>query len=110
MCVSPVLNKVLSYDIIRQTKVNGAFLENDAIGCYDRLVNNLVFLELKRLGVPNTVCHVYKTHGTTLAIILKPNTDTRSVPIRILQSVCYLVLAKDRQQDHLFGASCFVLL
>jgi hypothetical protein len=72
MCVSPVLNKVLSYDIICQTKVNGAFLENDAIGCYDRLVNNLIFLELKRLGVPNTVlqciqdtwnnaCHHIKT-------------------------------------------------
>jgi hypothetical protein len=49
MCVSPVLNKVISYDIVRQTKFNGAFIENDAIGCYDRLVNNLVFLELKRL-------------------------------------------------------------
>jgi len=55
MCVSPVLNKVISYDIVRQTKVNGAFIENDAIGCYDRLVNNLVFLELRRLGLPQSV-------------------------------------------------------
>jgi hypothetical protein len=35
MCISPVLNKVLSFDIVRQTKVNGAFIENNAIGCYD---------------------------------------------------------------------------
>jgi hypothetical protein len=55
MCISPVLNKVLSFDIVRQTTVNGAFIENDAIGCYDRLVNDLVFLELRHLGLPITV-------------------------------------------------------
>ena len=52
LCISPVLNKVISYDVIRQTKVSGAFIENDAIGCYDRLVNSIVFLELRHLGFP----------------------------------------------------------
>jgi len=72
MCLSPVLNKVLSFDIVRQTKVNGAFIENDAIGCYDQLVNDLVFLELRHLGLPTSVlqsiqaswdnaCHHIKT-------------------------------------------------
>lgn len=46
MCISPVLNKVLPYDIVYQTKDNGTFIENDALGCYDRLVNSPVFLEL----------------------------------------------------------------
>jgi len=57
MCVSPVLNKVVSFDIVRQTKVTGAFIENDAVGCYNRLVNNLVFLELRHLSLP---VHVLK--------------------------------------------------
>jgi hypothetical protein len=72
MCINPVLNKVLSYDLIRQTKGNGAFIENYAVGCCDRLVNSLVFLKLHHLGIPITVlqsiqnswnqaCHHIKT-------------------------------------------------
>jgi len=52
MCLSPVINKVLTYDIVHQTKVSGAFIENDAIGCYDCIVNSLVLLELRHLGLP----------------------------------------------------------
>jgi len=55
LCVSPVINKVLSYDLVRQTKVCGAFIENDAVGCYDRLVNSIVFLELRHIGIPVSI-------------------------------------------------------
>lgn len=51
-CLSPVLNKVLTHDIIHQTKMCGAFLENNATGWYDRLVSTLVFLEWRRIGIP----------------------------------------------------------
>jgi hypothetical protein len=46
MCISPVINKVLTYNIVCQTKVSGAFIEHDAIWCYDKLVNALVLQEL----------------------------------------------------------------
>jgi hypothetical protein len=55
LCITPVLNKQLSHDIIRQTKQTAAIIENDAVGCYDRLMNPLLILAMRRLGVPESI-------------------------------------------------------
>jgi hypothetical protein len=38
-CISAVLNKVLQWNNQRNGKRTMAYIENDAIGCYDRIMN-----------------------------------------------------------------------
>ena len=38
LCIAAALNKVLSYDLMRQTKKLAASFDNDAKGCYDKIV------------------------------------------------------------------------
>jgi hypothetical protein len=65
-CISTILNKQLTYGIVRQTKQTVAFIENDAIGCYDRLVNPLLFLQLLRIGASiYTITSLSKTWNST---------------------------------------------
>jgi len=54
-CISAVLKKVLSHDILRLKKQSAAFIENDAVGRYDCLVNTLILMLLTKLGLPSSV-------------------------------------------------------
>jgi len=53
-CISAVLKKVSHnhFCLLEQTV---AYIENATIGCYDRLVNNLVLMVLCQLSLPKTV-------------------------------------------------------
>jgi hypothetical protein len=53
-CHSAVLNKVLNFEIHRYQKPPLAYIENDAVGCFDRIINPLVIVFLRILGVPHT--------------------------------------------------------
>jgi len=81
LCISPVLNKQLTHDIIGQTKQTAAFIENDAVGCYDRLMNPLVLLAMRWLGVPEPL---------TKAIAFTWSNTTNSIKTQYgISSVCY---------------------
>lgn len=44
----------LEKDIIRQIKANSAHMDNDATGCYDRIVTALGMIACRRLGMPES--------------------------------------------------------
>ena len=50
-CQSVVLNKVLTYDILRITKEEAALVEFDAVARFDRIIPALVVLVCGRLGL-----------------------------------------------------------
>ncbi len=53
----------LEKDLIRQTKANSAHMDNDATGCYDRIVTSLGMIASRRLGMPE---HAIKCQADTL--------------------------------------------
>jgi hypothetical protein len=50
--VDQSLNKVLTFDLWRQFRQNGALCSNDAKSCYDRIVHNCASLCMQRIGTP----------------------------------------------------------
>jgi hypothetical protein len=49
-CISPVLNKLLTIQLLIQKKTNGIVFDNDAKGCYDQIVSGISLATLRRLG------------------------------------------------------------
>ena len=41
-------------DLIRQLKINSAHMDNDATGCYDRIIVSLGMIACQRLGMPSS--------------------------------------------------------
>jgi hypothetical protein len=50
MCMTPVLNKLLTIQILIQKKVEGIVFNNDAKGCYNRIISGIALACLKRIG------------------------------------------------------------
>jgi hypothetical protein len=78
-CQSDVLQKVLCHDMARITKLPTAFIENDAVGCYDRLVNNLILLLLAKLGFAHSVCSCLGVLWDSTTYFIKTLYGTSSV-------------------------------
>jgi hypothetical protein len=49
-CISPVLNKMITIQLLIQKKTNGIVFDNNAKGCYDQIVNGISLATLRRLG------------------------------------------------------------
>jgi hypothetical protein len=49
-CMTPVLNKLLTVKLIIQKKIEGIVFDNDAQGCYDRIISGIALACLRRIG------------------------------------------------------------
>jgi hypothetical protein len=49
-CMTPVLNKLLTVQLLIQKRTEGIVFDNDAKGCYDRIINGVALASLRRLG------------------------------------------------------------
>ena len=58
LAISTAFNKVLSYDLFRQTKIVAASFDNNAQGCYDRIIPPHAMLCCRRLGLPKSAAKI----------------------------------------------------
>jgi hypothetical protein len=49
-CMTPVLNKLLTVQLLIQKRTKGIVFDNDAKGCYDRIIGGVELASLTRLG------------------------------------------------------------
>jgi hypothetical protein len=49
-CMTPVLNKLLTVQLLIQKRTEVIVFDNDAKGCYDRIINGVALASLRRLG------------------------------------------------------------
>ena len=61
MAISAVLLKRLSYDIIRQARMDACMLDNDATACYDRMIPSIAMLKSRRAGMRREAAQVVLT-------------------------------------------------
>ena len=52
LCQSAILNKVLFFDLLRQTRQYGALMDNDATAAFDRVLPALCVVTCRQLGMP----------------------------------------------------------
>jgi hypothetical protein len=58
-CRTPVLNKLLTIQIIIQKKVEGILFNDDAKGCYDRIISGIAFACLKWIGYSSSYVRMF---------------------------------------------------
>jgi hypothetical protein len=49
-CMTPVLNKLLTVQLLIQKSTKGIVFDNDSKGCYDRIISGVALASLHRLG------------------------------------------------------------
>jgi hypothetical protein len=60
-CISPILNKLLTIYILVQKQTNGIIFDNNAKGCYDRIISEISLATVRRPGYSkNAVRMIWK--------------------------------------------------
>jgi hypothetical protein len=54
--IEQALNKVLSFDLIRQARIDADMFSNDAKSCYDKIVHSIASIIMQQQNVPASSC------------------------------------------------------
>jgi hypothetical protein len=54
--IDQALNKVLSFDLIRQARMDASMCSNDDKSCYDRKVHSIASILMQQQNVPASAC------------------------------------------------------
>ena len=81
--ITAPLNKVLAYDHMRLTKRDGVIFDNNAEGCYDRIVPIHALLYCRRMELPKSVAQM-------MANVLQQTVYKLKTGHRISEAVYYL--------------------
>jgi len=103
LCISAVLHKVLTYNITQHKRTTAAFIENDAVGCYDHMVNNFLLLGLHRLGLPKPACTSIGKSWATAKHSIRTRYGTSEIMYSSIPRNPFLGLANVLRQVHSFG-------
>ena len=69
------LNKVLTYDVLRQKRLPAALCSNDAVSCYDRIIHSVASLCWQRVGVAAEIASSCLAHFSHCSITFPLPTD-----------------------------------
>jgi hypothetical protein len=98
------LNKVLTYDILRQRKTPAALCSNDAKSCYDRIIHSIANICLQQVGVQANTCQVMLGTLQQMKHYIKPPTEPQTNCTEASTSHCK-VYCREMEQAWHFGYS-----
>ena len=104
--IAAALNKVLSYDMIRQTKKLAASFDNDAKGCYDNIVPPQAMINYRRVGLPRSEAKMLTTilNNTVYRIRTEHGISSRKYQTNALRRI--LGIGQGSCASHQYGSRC----
>jgi hypothetical protein len=77
--IEQALHKVLSFDLIRQARMDAAIFSNDAKSCYDRIVHSIASILMQQQNVPASACiYVFTTLHSLYHTVMTIYDDSKS--------------------------------
>lgn len=89
-CTSAVLSKVINLEYSRICKIPTAWRENNAKGCFDRIIPSLAVLNCRRYGAPRVCCKTLAKIWNHLTHILVSAHETQVPQKSITQNVNHI--------------------
>ena len=89
LCIGAALNKILSYDIIRQVKKIASSFDNDTTGCYNNIVPPQAMINSHRIGLPRSAVVMLTTilNNTVYILCIGHSLLARTYQINTLRRI-----------------------